>query len=218
MDLQAIYNRVCWNVFGDSTPVVSIATYLQGANGAIARAHYDIMGDWPYWFMETETTQAITAPTAAYNLPARFKQEISLRLLNATTGKFNKPLSRLGRGVSYSDYLDPADTVEYPKVYEIWNGQIVLKPIPSVNSTLYLRYYQYLAGLVNLTDHDALTDNPHGAEAIISRVIMDMASNIEYSDKYQPFMQRYGEAIRLLREQDQEYKRYGQESVPNVGL
>lgn len=218
MTLQEIYNRVVWYVYGDSTPPASVATYLQGANGAIARAHYEIMSGWNYWFMEEETTQAITSGTSAYNLPARFKKEIALRLYDLTNLVYKNPLTRIGRGDAYYKYLYDADSTEYPTVYEIWDGQIVLKPEPSTNSTLYIRYYQYLTGLVNLADHDALTDNQHGAEAIISRVVMDFASNIEYADKYAPFSQRYSDAIRLLREQDQEYKRYGQDYIAYVGV
>jgi hypothetical protein len=214
---QELYDRIVWNIYGSTTPEASVATYLQGVNGLIEKAHHEIMTDWNYWFMETSGSTPIVIGTAAYNLPTRFKKEINVWTLHSS-GQYNNQLTRLGRGEAPINFRDPAATTEYPQYYEIWNGQWVLKPIPSSASTLMYRYYQYLGALTNLGDSDALTNDTHGADAIIARVVMDFASNIDYADKYQPFAQRYQDSIKLLREKDQEYKRYGQEYVTYKGL
>lgn len=213
MDVAAIYARVVWNIYGDSTPPASVVTYLQGADGAIARAHRDIQTDWNYYFMEASSAPAVVSGVRSVALPTRFKKEIALKLYDPVNAVYKPELIRLGRGGVFAQFQNATDTADYPQYYEIWNGNIDLWPMPSENSVLNIRYYNYLATLTLTTDHDALTDDPHGAEAIIARVVMDFASNIEYADKYEPFMARYNEAIRLLREKDQEYKRFGQDYV-----
>jgi hypothetical protein len=86
MNLTEIYNRIIFNVYGDSTPPASVTTYLQGVNGLISQILRRIQREWNYSFMEhtaypefTYTGTPARVLSSACNLE-RFKEELTVEV------------------------------------------------------------------------------------------------------------------------------------------
>lgn len=208
MTLQEIYDRAIWYVFGNSVPVASVATNLQGATGIIAAEHRHVQEEYNYWFMETDDTVSLVSGTQGYAIPSLFKMEVSFFVEDAD-GYYLPPLQRLTRGQSPVTF-QPTDTGT-PTHYELWNGNINLFPTPDAALTLHRRYYAFLTPLVNLTDTDDLT--VHGADVLIYKTAYELAVNLDYENKSNLMLRKYFAALDQLKLKHWERSKAGLLSV-----
>ena len=79
MTLTEIYNRVIWNIYGDSTPPASVVTNMQGANGLIANIHKRFQREWNFSWMEDESYLEVTEGDFRVALPSDFKEEVLIK-------------------------------------------------------------------------------------------------------------------------------------------
>lgn len=207
MTFLQIYNRVIYKLFGNSAPPQGAAAVLYGTNGIIDNCHRRIQQAKNYWFMEYTATIAVTAGTESYALPTDFKEidRCGFKPYNATTTDYETPLSQMGAGESWSTFKLHTDTADYPTAYSIFGGALFLKPIPSLDITLYLRYYRYLPRLVNDADEDVLC--LQGYEAIINFACAEYLEITKENNESQVYLARANDAIEVLRKEDMSNRR-----------
>jgi hypothetical protein len=80
MTLTEIYNRIVFNIYGDTTPPTSVGTHLQGDVGLIAQCHKKMQREWSYSFMEAEAFLPLLDGADFAALPPDFKNEINARI------------------------------------------------------------------------------------------------------------------------------------------
>ena len=76
----------------------------KGSNGVIARARKQIQENHNYWFMENERSISLLENEIEYNLPATFKQEISVMYYDSDTEVYRE-IDKLNQK-EYTDYLE----------------------------------------------------------------------------------------------------------------
>ncbi len=207
MTFLEMYNRVVYKLFGNSAVPQGANAVLYGTNGIIDNCHRRIQQGKSYWFMEYNDTIAITAGTESYALPANFKEidRAGFRPYNATTTDYEIPLSQMGAGESWSTFRLHTDTADYPTCYSIFGGVLFLRPIPSLNITLYLRYYRYLDRLANDTDEDVLC--LYGYEAITNLACAEYLEITKEFGESQTYLARANDALEVLRKEDMARRR-----------
>lgn len=180
-----------------------MALQLNSPYGIIQLIHQRLQREWNYWFMETSTTHAVTAGTAAYALPTYWKCELKdgLRILDAA-GNYAAPLTKLRQDeVNY--FASPTEQAE-PEYYHVWGGMINLMPIPIRATTLYHKYYRFLPAPVNDTDEDDIMI--YGADVIVFMAVTELAETLQNADKFQAYSNRAGQSLIVLRQLDQTKK------------
>lgn len=191
MILSEVYTRVLYCLFGDAQAYpTNIAVHLQGASGIIAQAHKQVQAERNYWFMQASTTLSVVDGTIEYDLPERWKAEISLRFKD-TDGNLLEPLAKLTDEEVESNDLEKTET-DYPSYYHIFNDHVYIYPTPAQNLTLYVKYWKFLAPPTTagfLTHDDVLTQE--GDECLIylstakaALLIMDEKVATYYSNLY----------------------------------
>lgn len=210
MTWEELYNRTVFKIWGISVPPAGVQAVLQGIYGLIANAHHKLQQDFNFWFMENLSTILMVAGTAAYDLPAEFKEVIreGFRFQDLSTSDYYPPIKPLKPGDAFRDYRGHADSADYPTHYEIFNGQIILYPTPSLdNVILQVRSYCYLPRppAVFGNTFDALTRN--GYEAIIALAAAEMCKISEEYQKEQAFRAEAIEGIELLHQIDDRMRR-----------
>lgn len=76
MNLQDIYNRAVWHVFGTETPPTTDTTLMQAVGeGIIANIHRKIQEDFNFWFMLESFSYDFSQYENSMSLPERFKCE-----------------------------------------------------------------------------------------------------------------------------------------------
>lgn len=210
MTWEELYNRTVFKIWGTSTPPALVQAVLQGQYGLIANAHFKLQQDFNFWFMEDATTIAMVDGTSAYALPTNFKEVVKsgFRFLDSVTGDYYPPITQLKPGVAFEDYRGSTDESDYPTYYEIYNGQIVLYPKPSLTgAVLQVRYYGYLdrPPAVFGTTYDDLTRN--GYNAIVALAAADMCKILEEYQKQQIFEAEANTEISLLHQADDRMRR-----------
>ncbi len=170
MTFGQIYNDMCRIAWGDTVPPESVMTSYRGSSGVIARARRRIMQDFNYWFMEASSTISLVVDQRNYNLPADFKEEVSIFVKNDDGDIFTE-LKKLSQNDymeyvkkysqpsvyddSYSTPLEDNQNTEWPSYYYILPtstvGQleVLLLPIPEEAKTdaIYIVYWKYLPDL-----------------------------------------------------------------------
>jgi len=210
MTWQEIYNLTVFKIWGTSVPPAGVQNVLQGQYGLIANAHRKIQKDYNYWFMEATATNALIAGTANYALPAGFKEIIreGIRLVDATSGDYNIPIKPLMPNDAYIDHRGASDEADYPNYYEIYGGELVLYPTPSLDGVvLNMRCYVYLDRPPAVFDatYDDLTRNGHGA--IVALAAAEMCKIQEEYQKAQVFEAEAAAEIELLKVEDDRLRR-----------
>lgn len=166
MTFIELYNRIVFEIWGNSTPPSGTATQLMGTGGIINNVIRLIQQNKNYWFMEASDTISIIDGTQSYSLPSDFKQIIRCGLrYTKTDNNYTAPMRMLGEGQAREDYLESTQETEYPEAYSIFGGELKVYPKPSQNSTLDIFYYKFLTALSADADHNDLTD--YGYDAII---------------------------------------------------
>lgn len=210
MNWTDIYNRVVFEVWGNSVPAQGFPGVLQGEYGIIANAHRKIQEDYNYWFMEQAGTNVLIDGTANYALPVGFKEIIQngLQLVDATTGDYTLPLSPMQPNDTFNHFRDADEEADYPTFYEIFGGEIILHPTPSLSGVVMrLRCFSYLArppAVFGVT-YDDLTRGGHNA------IIYEACANIcriqEEYQKEQRFMEQFRVEIERLMQSDARMRR-----------
>lgn len=190
MTFQQVYDQIVWNIWGDTIPPASVPINLQSPTGLISDFHRKIQEEENFWFMETETTQAVTTGTSDYALPTYFKEPIGLRFLTSD-GDYTELLRRIWRREKFVGFQSGSETADYPEYYEIFEGNICLLPEPCVDSTLYIRYYKYLDRPTNFATDDAMISNTAGALALVYRVCEYIAKILKDEAGSQVYFQKY---------------------------
>ena len=200
MTFGEIYNKVCQKVWGSSPPP-TIASALTGQNGIISDIHRKIQQNYNYWFMQAYATIVMIDGTQAYNLPSEFKEIINCLYKIDGQENFTDPLTPLGLGQGQLEWKD--EETEYPTLYEIVNGAIVLYPRPSEARTLHVNYWQFLRRPTDAeftTYEDALSQ--FGYEVMINLSVVEIADILKEFDLSQRFDSKALEALDLLKTED----------------
>jgi len=198
MNWTELYNRVVFEVYGNSVPAQGTQNVLQGEYGIIANAHRKIQEDYNYWFMESTELTTLTDGVRNYPLPALFKEVVQngFRMVDTVSGNYCSPISPMQPNDAFNHFRNATEEVDYPTHYEIYGGELLLYPTPALTGVvLAAKIYKYLPrppAVFDLT-YDALTRNGHNA------VIYEAAANIcRIQEEYQKMQVFQGELVKEL--------------------
>ena len=173
MNLLGIYNRIVGNVYGDTAPPASIPQRLKGRDGIISMVMRKTQEERNYWFMKREYQIPIVAGTKTYAFPADVKELIAARYVLEDGGIVQALSLRTGER-----YRMPDKEADYPRLYDIEGGALILASSPLQDSVLFVNCWAYLPKPPDNTDawdahSDALTE--FGSDVIINSASVEMA-------------------------------------------
>jgi len=217
-----IYDRVCFEVWGNTPVPPGVDTVLKGADGIISILQQQIQEDYNFWFMEKETSISVIDGTTQYDLDSgNFKEEISFRFEN-TNGDFLVPLERVREQKRLDLFRSASSTTEYPPwYYKDWNAstsyqRITLYPEPSVNHTLWLKYWGYLTKLTDATFDDAEdTLSIESPMTLVYGAVEKICKSLEYYDKMALAKQDFQENLEILKNKSWSYRKANLGVAPN---
>lgn len=183
MTLTEIYNRIVWNIYGDSTPPASVVTYMQGVNGVIANIHKRLQREWNYSWMEKDDFLEVTEGVFRVGLPTDFKEEIVVKYYDQRAELYtNDPSSGTSISLTVADTsgFSTGDTVYVCS--EAGEEEAVITGIVTNTSiTVDELLMDHTAGMVGVSGYWYILDKyARGDLDRVSRTVDDLSTALSY--------------------------------------